>query len=232
MIATPLLIGFTIMSIASIVIYAIGPKTEPLRVHTYFHATVPFIAATSYLAMALGVGNVLKLDGTVTFIARYLDWSVTTPILLAGLVLTALHNRKEATGFMVAIVTLDVLMIVTGLISSLSLVPLFKLIWFAWSSAAFLGVLYILWVPLRRISRDDGGPLEGAYTKNLVFLTVVWFLYPVVFAVGPEGVGSISDPATVWAILVLDVVAKVVYAVYVASNLQKAMRPGANSRGA
>ena len=115
MIVTPLLIGFTIMSLASLALYAAGSKHLPLRHHTYFHSAVPFIAATSYLAMALGVGNLFKIDGTITFVARYVDWSFTTPILLAGLVLTALHERKgEAAGFMVSIITLDVLMIVAA----------------------------------------------------------------------------------------------------------------------
>ena len=220
----PFFIGFIIMSLSSVAIYAVGSKLPPTRHHTYFHATVPFIAATAYLAMAFGIGDVLKLDGTVTFMARYADWTFTTPILLAGLVLTALHERKEASGFLVAIIALDVLMIVTGLISSLAILPFVKLVWFLWSTAAFLGVLYILWVPLRAISRREGGPMDTAYAKNLSALSIVWILYPVVFAVGPEGVQALSSNATAWAILVLDVVAKVVYAFFAAANIERAVR--------
>ena len=220
---TPFLVGFVIMSLASLAIYAKGSKLPPARHHTYFHATVPFIAATAYLAMTFGIGDVLKIDGTVTFIARYADWSITTPILLAGLVLTALHERKEASGFLVAIITLDVLMVVTGLISSLAIIPFVKLVWFLWSCAAFVGVLYVLWVPLRALSRSYNDPIDGAYAKNLLFLTVVWFLYPVIFAVGPEGTRSIDTNASSWAILILDVIAKVVYAFFAASNIEKAL---------
>lgn len=225
MITTALLIGFTIMSLASLALYATASKHLPLRHHTYFHSAVPFIAATSYLAMALGVGNLLKIDGTITFVARYMDWSFTTPLLLAGLVTTALHERKGvATGYMVAIIVLDVLMVVTGLVSSMSVVPGARLIWFIWSSVAFLGVLYILWVPLKADSREHGGPFDVAYSKNLAFLTVVWLLYPVVFAIGPEGLSVITTAATVWAILVLDVIAKVVFAFTSMANLDKAAR--------
>ena len=220
---TPFLMGFVIMSLASLAIYAKGSKLPPARHHTYFHATVPFIAATAYLAMTFGIGDVFKIDGTVTFVARYADWAITTPILLAGLVMTALHERKEASGFLVAIITLDVLMVVTGLISSLAIIPFVKLVWFLWSCAAFVGVLYVLWVPLRSLSRSYNDPIDGAYTKNLLFLTVVWFLYPVIFAVGPEGTRSIDTNASSWAILILDVVAKVVYAFFAASNIEKAL---------
>lgn len=230
---SPFLVGFVIMSLSSLAIFAVGSKLPPVRHHTYFHATVPFIAATAYLAMMFGIGDFLKVDGTVTLTARYMDWAITTPILLTGLVLTALQDRKEAAGFLVAVITLDVLMIVTGLISSLAVIPVMKLVWFLWSTAAFLGVLYILWVPLRALSRTYGGPLNGAYLQNLTVLSIVWILYPVVFAIGPEGIRTISPDASIWAILVLDVVAKVVYAFFAATNIERAVKTlrGADARG-
>ena len=221
---TPFLVGFVIMSLSCLAIYAKGSKAPEAVHQTYMHATVPFIAATSYLAMTFAIGDIVKLDGTVTFVARYLDWTFTTPILLAGLVLTALHGRREMSGYLVAIITLDVLMIVTGLISSLAVAPVIKWVWFGWSCAAFLGVLYILWVPLRAVSVTLGGAMTGAYFKNVTALTVLWVLYPLVFAVGPEGVKSASTDATSWAILVLDVAAKVVYAFYAATNIERALR--------
>lgn len=224
---TAFMIGFTVMSLASIAIYVTGSKQPPSRHHTLLHASVPFIAATAYLAMAFGIGTLVKFDGTATYFARYMDWSVTTPILLAGLVLTAFHDRGrtgEVGGFLTSIIVLDVLMIVTGLISSVAVAPVAKWTWYCWSCAAFLGVLYLLWVPLRAQATERGAAIGGAYLKNVGFLTVIWFLYPIVFLIGPEGLKIISDPASVWAILVMDIVAKVVYAFYAASNLDAALR--------
>ncbi len=224
MLPLPFLVGFTIMSLSSLGIYAKGSKQPPARHHTYMHAAVAFIAATSYLAMAYGIGDVPKPDDTsATFVARYVDWSFTTPILLAGLVLSALHERGEKAGFLVAIIVLDVLMIIAGLLSSLATVQSAKLVWFGWSCVAFLGVLYILWVPLRAISRERGGAMDGAFNRNLVFLSVVWLLYPVVFAFGPELGGTLPEDASIWAILVLDVVSKVVYGFYADANIEKAL---------
>ena len=226
---TPFLIGFTVMSLASIAIYASGTKQPPSRHHTLIHAAVPFIAATAYLAMAFGIGTLVKFDGTTTYMARYLDWSITTPLLLSGLVLVAFHERGrtgEIAGFIVAIVVLDVLMILTGLISSLATAPLAKWIWYSWSCVAFAGVLYLLWVPLRAMAVGRGDAMGAAYLKNVGFLTVVWVLYPLVFLVGPEGLRIIGEPASVWSILVLDIVAKVAYAFFAASNLDKAIGEG------
>lgn len=224
---TAFMIGFAVMSLASLAIYVTGNKTPPSRHHTLLHATVPFIAATAYLAMAFGIGTFVGSDGSATYFARYADWSVTTPILLSGLVLTAFHDRGrtgEVGGYLTSIIVLDVLMILTGLISSVAQVPLVKWVWYAWSCAAFVGVLYLLWGPLRAMAAERGSAIGAAYGKNVTFLTVIWFLYPIVFLVGPEGLKIISDPASVWAILVMDIVAKVLYAFFAASNLEKALR--------
>ncbi len=221
------LIGFAIMSLGSLAIYAKGGKVPPIRHHTLLHASVPFIAATAYLAMMFGTGTLIAPNGGLTYVARYLDWSVTTPILLAGLVLLAFHERGdkagEVGGFLTAIIVLDVLMVIAGLVSSLAIAPVIKWVWYGWSCAAFAGVLYLLWGPLKAIANARGGALGAAYAKNVGFLTVVWFLYPIVFLIGPEGMKIISDPASVWAILIMDVVAKVVYAFYAAGNVDRAL---------
>lgn len=223
---TAFLIGFTVMSLASLAIYAKGKKTPPSHHHTLLHAAVPFIAATAYLAMAFDIGTIVKGDGSATYFARYADWTVTTPILLSSLVLLAFHERGktgEVGGYLTSIVVLDVLMIETGLISSLAETPLVKWVWYVWSCAAFLGVLYLLWGPLRAMAVERGRALGEAYRKNVIFLTVIWFLYPIVFLIGPEGLKIITDPASVWAILIMDIIAKVVYAFYAAGNLEKAL---------
>jgi bacteriorhodopsin len=88
-----------------------------------------------------------------------------------------------------------------------------------------------LWGPLRTLAQSRGMALGTAYNKNVAFLTVIWFLYPIVFLIGPEGMKIITDLTSVWAILVMDVVAKVVYAFYAASNLDKALEQHSTERG-
>lgn len=221
---TVFLIGFIIMSVSSLAIYVRGSKAAEIRHHTYFHAVVPFIAATAYLAMYFGVGDITTADGTTTLSARYADWAITTPILLTGLVTLGLHEHGRMSGFIVSTVVLDALMILTGLISALAPTQVMVWAWYGWSCAAFVGVLYNRWGPVRAISRAEGGPMTDAFAKNLTFLSVVWFIYPIVFAVGPEGVKAITPIASAWAILVLDVVAKVAYAFVSAGNIEKAAR--------
>ena len=216
----PLLLGFVIMSLASLGIYATGSKNPEWRHHTHAHALVPFIAATAYLAMTLGTG-ILTIHGDETlFLARYADWSVTTPILLTGLTLTALHEHHRHSGYVVSIIVLDALMIVTGLLAAISTNPAVRWIWFLWSSAAFAGVLYMIWVPLRRWSETYGGRLNDIYKANATVLTVVWLLYPVEWFLGPQGIRAFGTATDAWAILALDVTAKAIYGWMVVSRFK------------
>lgn len=222
----PLFIGFVVMAVGSLAIYAHGSRDPEYRHHTNFHSLVPFIAATAYLGMALGTG-VLTLNGEQLFLARYMDWSVTTPLLLTGLVLTALHEHGRHSSYVTPIIVLDVIMIVTGLLAAITADPAYasgdsgvRWIWYAWSCSAFAGVLYMLWAPLKSISGGYGGRVNEIYKGNLVFLTVVWLIYPVVFFIGPQGIRATDATTNVWIILVLDTIAKVVYGFVVTSKFK------------
>lgn len=206
----PLVIGFIVMALGSLAIYYHGDKRREYRHHTQFHSLVPFIAATAYLAMAVGTG-VMERGGVDIYLPRYVDWAVTTPILLAGLVLTGLHEHPRHSTFILPAIVLDVIMIATGLLAALAATDAEKWLWFSWSCAAFGGVLYILWSPVRQIGENLGGGLERVYRGNLMVLTAVWLIYPIAFLIGPEGLRIMPATLSLWAILVLDVTAKVIY---------------------
>ena len=217
----PLMIGFIVMSLGSLAIYAHGDKRNEFLHHTQFHSVVPFIAATAYLAMAVGIGRLDMANGETLFLARYFDWVVTTPILLTGLILTALHEHPRHSTHILPAVVLDALMIVTGLLAAISENEAEKWMWFGWSCVAFLGVIYLLLGPVMKATRQLGGKMTGVYKANLVFLLVVWLIYPVEWALGPQGLGVLDTAGDAWAILVLDVTAKVVYGFVATARFKK-----------
>lgn len=216
----PLIIGFVVMALGSLAIYRHGDKRREYRHHTQFHSLVPFIAATAYLAMAIGTG-IIERGGTDIYLPRYVDWSITTPILLAGLILTGLHEHPRHSTFILPAIVLDVIMIATGLLASLAATQPEKWLWFAWSCAAFGGVLFILWNPVRKIGENLGGGLERVYRSNLIFLSAVWLIYPVAFLIGPEGLRIMPATLSLWVILILDVTAKVIYGFVATSRFKR-----------
>lgn len=215
---TVLLAGTLIFTVGSIAIYAVGDHEGAFGAHTLTHVAVPMIAASAYLAMALGIGTLMH-DGRPLFAARYADWAFTTPLLLAGLIMIGLHEHTRNWGLLVLVLVLDALMIVTGFFSAWAEGSA-KWAWYAWSCGLFAAVLLLMWGPVRSAARAGGGRLAEIYGTNLVWLTAAWLIYPVVFAFGPEGTGAIPLTTTLAIILVLDVVAKVVYGISTSLRLK------------
>ena len=79
-------LGFVGMFVPTI-FFAIATMKEPAG-KKYFHVITTMItgiAALAYLTMAGGYGNIIRDDGRQFFYARYIDWAVTTPLLLLDL---------------------------------------------------------------------------------------------------------------------------------------------------
>lgn len=229
-------IGVFGMAIGAAVLLAIGPRqTKDEYFHRGLHSFVPMVAAGFYLLMALGQGA-LHLDGGREFLyARYIDWSVTTPLLLLALSATALGELRTRPGLMVALVGADVYMILAGLAAGLS--PSgssAKWIWYIVSCGAFLGVYYVLWGPLLKEAKARSAAAAQAYTRHAAILSVLWLLYPIVFILGPDG-GSVITPvlATLF-FLVLDLTTKVIYAFVTYSTVKtvSASSPSHSQRAA
>lgn len=115
-------IGAAGMAIGAVVLTVIGKKrTQDEEAHTVIHGIIPLVAALAYFAMATGQGGVKLADGSTYWYARYVDWSITTPLLLLGLAITALHGAHRRPALVAAVLGADVIMIATGFFSGLSL---------------------------------------------------------------------------------------------------------------
>ena len=200
-------------SFAGVIYVAGGRSAEAQESHTSIHALVCFIAGTAQTAMATGLGSISvggqKSEARSFDIARYTDWSFTTPPLPFGLALTDMHERLSHAGLIVMLLGLGVLMIVTALCYGalpLDQMPS-KLLWFVSSSVFFLGVYGIIWGPLRGHAQDRGPTVARVYTRRATILSVVC-LYPVVLLIGSSGYQVIGAVPLVVAIIVLDVTAK------------------------
>jgi len=184
---------------------------EEAQAITQFY--VLLIAFGTYLAMALGQGSIQAEDGRQVFVSRYVTWTFTTPLLLLGVATTALGSpitrRKPVVAGLIAA---DVIMIVTGLVAALSPSGSSeKWIWYGVSSGAFLGVYWILWGPLRWEARATGPEHHRLYIRNNVLLAVIWFIYPVNFLFGNEGLNVWGGTATTAGYTLLDILSKAVY---------------------
>ncbi len=209
-----------VMLIGGLAILLIGKRRTPNEeLQTVMHGIVPIIAASSYFAMAIGQGAITlpvsasagETTTRIFYYARYVDWSFTTPLLLATLAITAMHSGPKRPGIIVGVILADLIMIATALFFGMSVVTWIKWTWFVISCAAFLGVYYVIWVSqveANRLERDD---VRSNYRRDAAILSVLWLLYPVILFFAPDGLGVFGDAFSVFCIAVLDVVSKVVY---------------------
>ena len=152
---------------------------------------IPIWSALAYMGMALGQGKT-EVAGQVTHFARYIDWVVSTPLLLLALAFTAMFyvpKDERSKTLLFGLVAADVVMIVCGLFADLSESDAARLTWYLCGVGAFGAVLYLVWGPLRRIAASSDPELSAIYNKLVSFLTLLWISYPTIWALGPSGVG-------------------------------------------
>lgn len=221
--AKTLWVVFTIMLVSSVAFTALAwsvPVSKRL-----FHILTTFItvfAAISYFAMATGDGNgythiIIKevhkhTPDTVEhvyrqiFWARYIDWSVTTPLLLLDLGFLAGMNGAD---LLIAIVA-DVIMVLTGLFAAFGSTEGQKWGWYAISCFAYLVILWQLVVSGRRAVIGKDSSTGQLFASIGGFTLILWTLYPVVWAIG-EGTRKWSVDSEIVAYAILDVLAKPIF---------------------
>jgi len=178
--------------------------TDP-RDRTYYAvlAGVTGFAAVAYLAMFLGVGRIAVGDG-VLFVPRYVDWLVTTPLLVLFLGMLCRPDRRVY----VALVGVDVLVIGSGVAAGLLPQP-YGYAAYLVGCAAYLGLLYLLVVVLPRQATLQGDRVDAVFTKLRNLTVVLWTLYPVVWILGPLGVGLLQPSTEIMVVTYLDLISKV-----------------------
>ena len=218
------IVGFSIMGLRA---------TEKGRGHFAHKILVVLVAMTSYIALAFTQGAERAGEDTYFSYARFVDWSVTTPLLLLGLALLALPRARDSLPLVLSIMAVDLYMIATGLFAGLSGEGRgVWLVWFIFSSIAFVVLCAMIFGPLAKKAREKtraGEAMQGSgerverylgtvhagegkwFAPMAGLLALIWLVYPVIFFLDEQGVGVYTHPTTDALYTIVDVMAKVVY---------------------
>ncbi|KAF3069797.1 hypothetical protein GL218_07952 [Daldinia childiae] len=189
------------------------------RLFHYITAGITAVACIAYYAMGSNLGQVpiqaqfvrpgSRLVGAAgtreIFYARYLDWAITTPLLLLDLLLTAGVSTPRILVTLLA----NEIMIITGLIGALTQTR-FKWGFWAFGTAALLFVAYELLVNARRHASVLGGDAKKTFMLCGNLLIFIWFLYPIAWGLS-EGGNVIHPDGEAVFYGVLDILAKPVF---------------------
>lgn len=167
-------------------------------------AIIPGFAGISYVAMAFGIGTV-TVNGTEFVGFRYIDWLVTTPLLVGFVGYVAGASRRTIAGVMIA----DALMIAFGAAGVVA-GGTTKWLLFGVSSLFHVSLFGYLYVVFPRTVPDD--PMQqGLFSLLKNHIGLLWLAYPFVWLMGPEGIAFAGAVGIALTYAFLDVLAKVPY---------------------
>ncbi|WP_290722130.1 MULTISPECIES: bacteriorhodopsin [Exiguobacterium] len=153
-------------------------------------ALVTFVAAIHYYFMKQAVGEsglLSEIDGFPTEI-RYIDWLVTTPLLLIKFPLLLGLKGGKGRSLLTKLVIADIIMIIGGYIgeSSINLAGGFTQLglWaYVVCCIAWFYIIYLLFTNVTKAAEDKPAPIRNALLQMRLFILIGWAIYPVGYAV-------------------------------------------------
>jgi bacteriorhodopsin len=209
---------FSVMSFSTIAFLGLG-LTKP-RSHRAFHyitAAITLVAAIAYFSMASNLGftpiavefqrSNPRVSGQYReiFYVRYIDWFITTPLLLLDLLLTAGVPWQT----ILWVILVDWVMIVTGLVGAL-VESSYKWGYFVFGCVALFYIVYQLAWESRLNARRLGDDVGRVFLTCGSLTLFLWILYPIAWGIC-EGGNVIAPDSEAVFYGVLDVLAKPVF---------------------
>jgi len=180
--------------------------------------SITAIAATAYLAMALGMGR-MTLGGEEIMMARYIDWLLTTPLIIALLGILANANRS----LIATLIGVDIYMISAAMIGAAASSLFVSIIWFGLGTVAYLVFVYLLLGALSEAADEMPGDVAGIYTTLRNLTIILWSIYPVVWILGANAFDVLPVMVEEASFVTLDVLSKVVFG-YILLSSHEAIR--------
>lgn len=145
-----------------------------------------FMAAMmyGYMNYKFGLGTDTLKNGQYPTVLRYIDWIVTTPLIVLKFP-QLLGSDDKGRSIATLVIVADVIMILFGFIGETAINSShgtdFNLIGFAMfgvSMLAWLFILFILYSTVTEASADKLGPIQAGLSKLKLFILIGWAIYP------------------------------------------------------
>jgi len=223
---------FVLMLISSIVFIFMAFRAQVAKRLLYQLITLATIISTlSYYALAVGDGRDFvtimvrhshrHMPDTYTEVMRevswahYVDWAITTPLILLSLALLAGMNGSSILTLIVA----DVIMILTGLFAAISGgTRRQRWGWYAMGCVAFL---FIVWefVSNGRVAAQKRRT-NKLFFPLMAYTIIIWAVYPIIWGIA-EGAHKMSPNAEVITYAILDILAKPIFGLWLLIGYQR-----------
>jgi bacteriorhodopsin len=222
------MLGFVAMAAGTLYfVLERGDLKPEHRIAATYAGIITFIAAIMYWIMTDIVGFFDQSAGEIgaTMPYRYIDWLLTTPLLLVEFGLIVAIAGAATKGFVSRLVIADIIMIVTGYLGEVGMEgEVSTIVWFVISSLAWLYIVYAVFQV-----KLDGMPAYAASAVKIMrrFVMFGWAIYPIGTAIeefmklsGADVSAAVAIAAIVYVIA--DVLNKVGFGMVAVNAAKKA----------
>ena len=171
-------------------------------------AAITSIAAVSYTLTSFGIGTI-PIDGATFYVPRYVDWLLTTPLLILYMALLCKPGKR----LYALLIGLDIALILFG-VAAIFTEGALSLALFGAGTAAYLGLAYLLVVELPAKADFETDRVAMVFTKLRNVTVVLWTMYPIVWLLAPVGFGFLLPSTEMLVIIYLDIITKVGFAIF------------------
>jgi len=183
-----------------------GLQNDPeRRTHYLALAGVTGVATVAYALMAVDIG-IVSASGRVVSIPRYVDWLITTPLILLFLSMLGRTGR----GSLLRLVVADIVLLLLG---GVAVVVSGPIRWAAFAGGVvFFGVLvYELYGRIPRLATFSNERARTLFITLRNLTIALWTLYPVVWVLAPSGIGLLTRDMTMLVVAYLDLISKAAF---------------------
>ena len=197
--------GAAVFGIAAILFGVLNSKKQERKFNVELF--VSFITSISYIVMALGYATVVAPNSELIYWSRWLFYTASCILLTTDIAhLKGVSNSKIA-----EIAVYTGLTMFAGFLASY-FITIDRWWFFGFSSIAYLALLF----ELNRGARDSLPQMP----KILLFVTITWTLFPVVWILAPTGFGFIDAFITSILYLGIDLITKTLFGLYLYTKVK------------
>ncbi|KAI0851244.1 opsin-1 [Daldinia vernicosa] len=209
---------FVLMVLSSVTFYVMAMRVPvQKRLFHIIAALITTISVLSYYAMATGDGitmhpyvtkiskhgEIIEIVNRQVYWVRYVDWALTTPLLLLDLCLIAGINGAS---ILIAVVS-ALIMILSGLFAALARYEAQGWGWYVIACIAYLNVVYQVGYKGRHAITTRDNKTRAFWGAISLYTLLLWTVYPIVWAIA-DGARRVNVDGEIIAYAVLDVLTK------------------------
>mmetsp|Transcript_22394 Transcript_22394/g.45270 ORF Transcript_22394/g.45270 Transcript_22394/m.45270 type:complete len:346 (+) Transcript_22394:2-1039(+) len=210
-------LGFVVMAVAAVFFLVMAFRYDgetdsrahgPMFYYIVFFVTS--ISALTYYSMwtETAVWHIKEADETRTiFPARYLDWIVTSPLMLAAVSLFG----NAPTSSLVGVIGSDLLFISSLYVGGVESTA-HKYFWWGVAIVFFVIMVYFMFLELSKADMGRVSEYDADSLRMLTYFIVIpWALFPLFWLFGQEGTAASSLPVQVAFTTLADLTAKLAF---------------------